>query len=61
MQKAHLIRQLMHREGVQLVDKLSEQIDFVYRSYGDVMDETNNIHKLNEIGLESVKILREKI
>ena len=24
------------------------------------MDETNNIHKLNEIGLESVKILRER-
>lgn len=48
------------QEGVQLVDKLSEQIDFVYRSYGDVMDETNNIHKLNEIGLESVKILRER-
>ena len=46
--------------GVQLVDKLSEQIDFVYQSYGDVMNETNNIQKLNEIGLESVNILREK-
>ena len=48
------------QEGVQLVDKLSEQIDFVYQSYGDVMNETNNIHNLNDIGLESVKILREK-
>ena len=48
------------QEGVQLVDKLSEQIDFVYKSYSDVMDETNNIHRLNEAGLESVQILRER-
>ncbi len=48
------------QQGVQLVDKLSEQIDFVYQSYGDVMNETNNIHKLNDIGFDSVNILREK-
>jgi len=48
------------QEGVQLVDKLSDQIDFVYQSYSDVMNETNNIHRLNEAGLESVHILREK-
>ena len=48
------------QQGVQLVDKLSEQIDFVYQSYSAVMEETNNIHRLNEIGLESVSILREK-
>jgi methyl-accepting chemotaxis protein len=48
------------QQGVQLVDALSDQIDFVYKSYGDVMNETNNIHKLNDIGLQSVNILREK-
>jgi len=48
------------QNGVQLVDKLSEQIDFVSQSYGSVMDETDNIHKLNDIGLNSVIILRQK-
>jgi methyl-accepting chemotaxis protein len=48
------------QEGVQLVDKLSDQIDFVSQSYTQVMDETNNIHRLNEAGLESVQTLREK-
>lgn len=48
------------QHGVQMVDKLSEQIDFVYQSYGSVMDETNNIHSLNDIGMESVSILRQK-
>lgn len=48
------------QNGVQLVDKLSEQIDFVSESYGSVMDETANIHKLNDIGLNSVIILRQK-
>ncbi len=48
------------QNGVQLVDKLSEQIDFVSQSYKSVMDETDNIHKLNDIGLNSVIILREK-
>ena len=48
------------QQGVQLVEKLSSQIDFVYQSYSSVMDETNNIHSLNDVGLKSVNILREK-
>ncbi len=48
------------QHGVQLVDKLSDQINFVYQSYGSVMDETNNINSLNNVGLESVNILRHK-
>lgn len=48
------------QQGVQLVDKLSEQITFVYESYGSVMNETNNIHDLNDVGLESVNILRAR-
>lgn len=48
------------QQGVQLVEKLSDQINFVYRSYSSVMDETNNIQNLNNIGLESVNILRSK-
>lgn len=46
--------------GVQLVEKLSDQINLVYQSYSSIMDETNNIHTLNDIGLNSVNILREK-
>ncbi len=48
------------QNGVQLVDKLSEQIDIVSQSYGSVMTEADNIHKLNDIGLNSVIILRQK-
>ena len=48
------------QHGVQLVDKLSDQINFVYQSYGSVMDETNNINGLNNIGMESVNVLRQK-
>ncbi|HEX2944782.1 MAG TPA: methyl-accepting chemotaxis protein [Clostridia bacterium] len=48
------------QRGVQLVDKLSDQINFVYQSYGSVMDETSNINGLNNIGMESVSILRRK-
>lgn len=47
-------------QGVQLVDKLSEQIDLVSQTYASVIQETSNIHNLNDIGLESVKILQEK-
>ncbi|MGE5614833.1 MAG: methyl-accepting chemotaxis protein [Bacillota bacterium] len=47
-------------QGVQLVDRLSEQIDLVYQAYTGVMQETSNIHNLNDVGLESVKILQEK-
>lgn len=48
------------QQGVQMVDKLSEQIDSVYQIYSGVMSETNNIHNLNDIGFKSVSILREK-
>lgn len=48
------------QQGVQLVEKLSDQINLVYQSYSDVMQETNNIQSLNDIGLKSVNILRGK-
>ena len=48
------------QQGVQLVEKLSDQINFVYQSYASVMEETNTIHSLNDIGLKSVNILRAK-
>ncbi len=48
------------QQGVRLVDNLSEQIDFVYQSYGSIMEETNSIHNLNNIGFESVNVLRDK-
>ncbi len=48
------------QKGVQLVEKLSDQINMVYQSYSSVMDETNNINRLNDIGMESVNILRAK-
>ena len=48
------------QEGVQIVEKLSEQINFVYQSYSDVMDETNKINKLNSVGIESVSVLYKK-
>jgi methyl-accepting chemotaxis protein len=48
------------QQGVELVDKLSDQINFVYQSYSSVMEETNNIQSLNKIGLESVHVLRAK-
>jgi methyl-accepting chemotaxis protein len=46
--------------GVQIVDKLSEQIDVVFNSYKEVTDETNKIVDLNDVGLESIKSLRKK-
>ncbi len=48
------------QEGVTVVENLSEQIDFVYESYNGVIDETRKISNLNDVGLESVNILREK-
>lgn len=48
------------QQGVLLVEKLSDQISFVYQSYNGVMEETNKIHSLNNIGLQSVNILRAK-
>ena len=46
--------------GVEVVEKLSDQISFVYKSYDGVISETEKINKLNGIGIESVNILREK-
>ncbi|OGO80661.1 MAG: chemotaxis protein [Clostridiales bacterium GWC2_40_7] len=48
------------QEGVQIVEKLSEQINFVFQSYNDVMDETNKINKLNSVGIDSVSVLYKK-
>ncbi|MCX7842875.1 MAG: methyl-accepting chemotaxis protein [Clostridia bacterium] len=48
------------QQGVHLVETLSEQIDFVYQSYNRVTEETSKINELNKVGLDSVKILREK-
>jgi methyl-accepting chemotaxis protein len=46
--------------GVQVVDKLSEQINFVYESYNTVTTETNKISDLNSVGLKAVTTLRDK-
>ncbi len=46
--------------GVQVVDKLSEQINFVYESYNTVTAETNKISELNSVGLKAVTTLRDK-
>lgn len=48
------------QQGVEMVDKLSEQINFVYESYKQVTDETDKISGLNSVGLDSVRILRGK-
>ncbi len=48
------------QQGVQVVEKLSEQINVVYESYKDVTDESNKIFELKNIGLESVSVLRSK-
>lgn len=48
------------QHGVEMVDNLSEQIDFVYESYSKITEETKKINDLNNIGLDSVSILRNK-
>jgi methyl-accepting chemotaxis protein len=48
------------QQGVHLIEGLSDQITYVYDSYGSVMNETDNINNLSDIGLESVNILRTK-
>lgn len=48
------------QQGVHVVDKLSEQINFVYENYNHIMSETTKISDLNTIGLESVTTLRDK-
>lgn len=51
---------LQAQHGVEMVDNLSEQIDFVYESYGKITNETKKINDLNIVGLDSVSILRNK-
>lgn len=46
--------------GVQVVDKLSDQINFVYESYSGITNETNKIIDLNSVGLKAVTTLRDK-
>ncbi len=48
------------QQGVRMVEKLSEQINFVYESYNEITQETTRINELNNVGLESVSILRDK-
>lgn len=48
------------QQGVEMVDNLSEQINFVYESYNGITEETRKINDLNNIGLDSVSILRDK-
>ena len=48
------------QHGVEVVDKLSDQINFVFKSYNRVIEETDKISELNSIGLDSVDVLREK-
>ncbi len=48
------------QHGVEMVDNLSEQIDFVYESYTRITEETKKINDLNNVGLDSVSILRNK-
>lgn len=48
------------QHGVQVVDKLSEQINFVYESYNGITAETNKISELNSVGLKAVTTLRDK-
>lgn len=48
------------QQGVQLVEKLSDQINNVYQSYDSVMKDTGNIQGLNKAGLDSVSILRAR-
>ncbi len=48
------------QQGVEMVDNLSEQINFVYESYNRITEETRKINELNNVGLGSVNILRDK-
>jgi len=48
------------QQGVHMVEKLSEQINIVYKTYSDVTTQTSKINDLNTIGLDSVLTLKEK-
>ncbi|MFZ5987956.1 MAG: methyl-accepting chemotaxis protein [Bacillota bacterium] len=48
------------QQGVEMVDNLSEQINFVYESYSGITEETRKMNELNNVGMDSVKVLRDK-
>lgn len=48
------------QQGVQLVEKLSDRINVVYEAYTGVTNETSKIIELNNAGLDSVSVLRQK-
>lgn len=48
------------QQGVQIVEKLSEQISFVYESYTGVTLETAKINDLNKVGMDAVNVLRDR-
>lgn len=48
------------QQGVQLVEKLSDRINVVYEAYAGVTAETSKITELNNVGLDSVSVLRQK-
>lgn len=48
------------QQGVQVVEKLSDQINYVYENYTEIMSETSRINDLNATGLDSVTTLHAK-
>lgn len=48
------------QHGASMVENLSSEINKVYESYTSVITETKKIGTLNNIGIESVNILKEK-
>lgn len=48
------------QKGADMAEHLSGQIAVVYDSYKIVIDETDNVNKLNKEGMESSRILKEK-
>lgn len=48
------------QQGVLVVDKLAEQISLVFQNYNSITDDTKKISDLNQIGLQSVEVLRAK-
>ncbi|MDP4178207.1 MAG: methyl-accepting chemotaxis protein [Bacillota bacterium] len=48
------------QHGASMVENLSSEISNVYESYTSVITETQKIGTLNNIGIESVNILKEK-
>jgi methyl-accepting chemotaxis protein len=48
------------QQGVQVADKLSQDINRFFENYMHIADGTEKIKELNNIGVEAVKTLREK-